>query len=121
MRQDQLERMRSLQERLADRFFVELGDKPGAAPTIALPELDTAQNRGDCYWLKKNALSTLTLIGRIENLLALRDGRASGGPNPDQVKDDEAQLDKEIAQAEREAAELGRNVVRIHAGKKGRR
>lgn len=113
MKVEQLTKLRDIQERLADLFFEE-------ADTARWPGMDTRDARGDRYWHKKNALATLTVIGRIENLLALRDGRASGGPSQDQVKDDEAQLDREIAKAEKEAEELGRNVVRLHASK-GRR
>ena len=113
MKVEQLTKLRQIQERLADMFFEE-------SDTEKWSDMQTRDSRGDRYWFKKNATATLTIIGRIENLLALRDGRASGGPNADQVKDDEAQLDREIAKAEKEAEELGRNVVRLHASKSRR-
>jgi len=104
--------MRALQEALADTFFVECEPKDW-------PGLDTAEGRGDRYWLKKNASASLALIGRIENLLALRDGRVKGGPTPgEQEKQDEANLDREIRDAEKEAERLGRNVVQLRAGRK---
>lgn len=117
MRADQLEKMRALQEQLAD-VFIEEADPKG------WPDTKTRDSRGDRYWMKKNANASLALIGRIENLLALRDGRASGGlgNNPEDAarKADEAKLDDEIAAAEREAERLGRNVVGIHRAKKKR-
>jgi hypothetical protein len=111
MRADQLEKMRALQERLAEVFF-------GECEPETWPALDTQQGRGDRYWLKKNAQASLVLIGRIENLLALRDGRASGGgpTEGEQQQADEAHLDREIAEAEKEAARLGRNVVELRRG-----
>lgn len=103
MRADQLEKLRGLQEKLADVFLEEADPK-------GWPDTKTRDSRGDRYWMKKNANASLVLVGRIENLLALRAGRASGGENPAQ-KEDEARLDGEIAAAEKEAERLGRNVV----------
>lgn len=111
MRADQLEKLRQLQERLAD-VFIEEADPQG------WPDTKTRDSRGDRYWMKKNANASLVLVGRIENLLALRAGRASGGGDHAQ-KEDEARLDGEIAAAEKEAERLGRNVVAIHKRKKG--
>ena len=105
MRADQIERLRAVQEKLADLFFAECTPE-------AWPKLDTKEGRGDRYWLKKNASASLAIIGRIENLLALRDGRASGATPPgDQERDDEKRLEGEIAAAEAEAEKLGRRVV----------
>lgn len=117
MRADQLEKLRKIQEDLADVFIDE-------ADHTKWPDDKTRDSRGDRYWMKKNANASLVLIGRIENLLALRDGRASGGlgngADDAARKADEAKLDDEIKSAEREAERLGRNVVRIQAGKKKR-
>lgn len=102
MRADQLEKLRSLQESLADIFIEE-------ADPRKWPDMQTRDSRGDRYWHKKNANASLVLVGRIENLLALRAGRTTG--NDQASRDDEAKLDGEIAAAEKEAARLGRNVV----------
>lgn len=114
MRADQLEKLRQIQEEIADLFI-------GECDTKGWPGLDTKDGRGDRYWLKKNATASLVLVGRIENLLALRDGRSTGErPNPeDEAKrKDEAHLDGEIAEAEKEAARLGRKVVDIRGARK---
>lgn len=105
MRADQLERMRKVQEEVADVFFAEsdIKDWPGDGKK---PKELSVQERGDRYWSKKNAAASLSLIVRIENLLALRDGRSSGGPKQPDIKDDEKNLDQDIEAAEREAAQL---------------
>ena len=107
MRADQLLKMRQIQEELADVFFEEANVKKW-------PDLLTRDSRGDRYWMKKNASASLAIIGRIENLLALRDGRASGGGGPaavEQERNDEASLDREIRKAEKDAAALGKAAV----------
>lgn len=104
MRADQLLKMRELQESIADVFFLEADPKNW-------PDMQTRDSRGDRYWHKKNASASLALVGRIENLLALRDGRVPGGPNTEQESTDEASLDREISAAEKEAERLGREAV----------
>lgn len=104
MRSDQLERMRRIQEDMADVFFLEADPK-------TFPTMDTKEGRGDRYWLKKNASASLAIIGRIENLLALRDGRSSGGPTGEQEANDEASLEREIKAAEKNAERLGREAI----------
>ena len=114
MRLDQLERLRKLQERITDVFLEEAEPK-------TWPKTDTKDGRGDRYWLKKNATASLAIIGRIENLLALRDGRVAGGPTPgEQEKKDEANLEREIQDAEKEAAALGANVVELRRKRKAK-
>lgn len=111
MRADQLEKLRALQERLADVFIEE-------ADPEKWPDMSTRDARGDRYWMKKNANASLVLVGRIENLLALRAGRTTGNDNGQATRDDEARLDGEIAAAEKEAERLGRNVVGFRRAKK---
>jgi hypothetical protein len=116
MRADQLERMRAVQERMAEVFFEEADTANWTGSGKASKDM-TREERGDRYWCKKNATASLALVVRIENLLALRDGRASGGPTPNQESDDEANLEKEVQSAEREARELARRVVDQAAGR----
>lgn len=112
MRQDQLERLRAVQEELADVFF-------GEADTKKWPGMDTRDNRGDRVWWKKNANASLSLVVRIENLLALRDGRASGGPAAGQTEDDEAALDREIAATTKEAEAIAQRAIERAQGRRG--
>lgn len=62
--------MREIQVKVAEAFFEE-GDPE------KWPDMKTRDSRGDRYWMKKNAGASLALVARIENLLALRDGRKS--------------------------------------------
>lgn len=101
MRADQLQKMRHLQEKLAEVFFTE-------SDPDKWPDMLTRDSRGDRYWHKKNASASLSIICRIENLLALRDGRASGdAPN----KDDD-NLDDEIKAATKEAEQIAAAAVK---------
>lgn len=104
MRADQLEKLRRIQEDVADVFIAEADPK-------TWPGMETRDARGDRYWHKKNASASLQLVGRIENLLALREGRSSGVPPGAQEADDEAGLASEIKAATKEAERLGREAV----------
>lgn len=110
MRADQVERMRSLQEDLADVFFAE-------ADTKLWPGMDTRDARGDRVWWKKNASASLALVVRIENLLALRDGRSSGAGG--KTEEDEAALDREIAETTKEAEAIAKRAIERAKGRRG--
>jgi hypothetical protein len=97
MRQDQLEKLASLQERIADVFLDE-------AEPDKWPSLDTAVGRGDRYWLKKNASASLAIMLKLENLLGLRQGRVDGAGAP--IAADEPDLEKEIRDAEKQTEKL---------------
>jgi hypothetical protein len=118
VRQDQYEKLQSLEEQLLDVFFqeVEPTDWPGHGKK---PRDMTQQERGDRYWVKKSAAATLALTQRVEILIG-RVQLAGAGTTPGQPVDGEGQdaeiaeatssLDREIAAAEREAAELMREL-----------
>lgn len=115
MRQDQYERLQAIEEELLDVFFVEAkpADWPGHGKKLA--EL-TQQERGDLYWIKKNAASSLALAQRVGVLIGRVQMSGAGttppaGPPDGDGMDGEAadatrSLDAEIATAEREAAAL---------------
>lgn len=100
MRQDQIQRLTELQERLADVVLEEAdpAEWPGAnTPLAAL----TQQERGDRYWCKKNAAATFSLLERTTSVLTdLQD------PNRNRDPKDDADLDKQIAAKEKEAQRL---------------
>lgn len=105
MRQDQYEKLQSLSEKLADVFLSEAdpdtwpgnGKQPG--------EVDQ-QTRGDRYWCKKNAVSTLSLICRIANLKGTIQQQSCSGTGAGSVTDTENELDEEVKAAEKEAKRL---------------
>lgn len=111
MRPEQIDRLVGLEEQLVDVFTDECKPK-------AWPGMKDTQSRGDRYWHKKNALATLTLVGRIQTVL--RDARGEGGAGKE-AGGPEGELDEEKLR-EQEAARLERAgvaVLRKH-GIKGR-
>lgn len=106
MRQDQFEKLQELSEKLTDVVLVEADPEtwPGAGWK---PNELTKEQRGDRYWSKKNAVATLSLIGRIHQLTdAVRAASADGGADAGAVTNPEEELDAEIDSAEKEAAKL---------------
>lgn len=102
MRQDQYEKLQTLSERLTDVFLDEAEPEKWPGHNIDPGAMDQ-QTRGDRYWCKKNAVATLTLIGRVEGLTDMIRKQSNGAAV---VADDEATLDAEINAAEKEAAKL---------------
>lgn len=100
MRADQYEKLQALQEKLLDVFLMEAdSDKwPGANLTSA--EMDQ-QTRGDRYWSKKNAVATGGLIHRVSTLTHKIElaNTGEGGGGADEVKDEESDVDKQVAAA----------------------
>lgn len=95
MRQDQIERLRTLAEKLADVVLEEAD--PDMWPGTGMPLADmTKDQRGDRFWCKKNAAATFALLQRTESVL--NPTVPDGGPKPS------ADVEHDIAQAERMAA-----------------
>lgn len=98
MRPDQYTKLQSLSEKLADVFIQEANPDnwPGAG---LLPADMDKQTRGDRYWVKKNAVATLSLLTKMDTL------KGVAAPAADSAET-EGLLDEEIASAEKEAAKL---------------
>jgi hypothetical protein len=106
MRQDQYERLQKLCEKLMDVFLDEADPDSWPGAGVPVGQLDQ-KSRGDRYWVKKNAVGTASLIQRGAALMGrTQDATAAGTGSPEAVSESESSLDKEIAQAEREAAKL---------------
>lgn len=111
MRQDQYERLQSLEERLLDVFIEEADPNnwPGAGIKIANMDQTT---RGDSFWARKTAASVGVLYTRVGAMIGAT--QVGGGVTPpvtpaaDSDGDDHEanQLDEEVARAEREALRL---------------
>lgn len=100
MRQDQYEKLQALSERLTDVFLDEAEPARWPGHNIEPAAMDQ-QTRGDRYWCKKNAVATLTLIGRVAGIASPIQKQAAI------VTDEEATLlDAEINAAEKAAAKL---------------
>jgi hypothetical protein len=87
-----------MREKLADVVLEEAdpGMWPGAGQPLA--EVDQ-KTRGDRYWCKKNAAATFSLLERAIGL-------ADRIKRPEGESDEGADIDKQIAAAERKAAQL---------------
>ncbi len=104
MRSDQLEKLETLQEKLADVIIMEADPDNWPGANKAPKEMDR-EERGDRYWCKKNAAATITLLSKTLSLAYFRDRLKPENP-PNQNEDDEGDLDKEIAAAEKQAGKL---------------
>lgn len=108
MRQDQYEKLQQLEEKLADVFIGEA--EPDKWPGHGIdPSAMDQQTRGDRYWVKKNAVATLSLMQRVATTIGQVQLRGAGTTPPIPAEGEETahdQLDAEIASAEKEAARL---------------
>lgn len=107
MRTDQYERLQALSEKLGDVFLEEADPDNWPAAGIK-PKDRTAQERGDAYWCKKNAVATLSLISRVAHLRGLIQlgSQAPDPNNPAAIEEPKNLLDEEITAAEKEASKL---------------
>lgn len=111
MRQDQIERLKALSEQLADRFLMDAD--PTEWPCNGHSPADlTPQQRGDATWCRKMAMAT---GGVLRYALDLTTKAAplpgtSGSTTPEQAGQD-ADLDRQIRDAERRATEAVNRVV----------
>ncbi|MGQ7937360.1 hypothetical protein [Paraburkholderia sp. D1E] len=99
MRQDQLERLQQLQEKLVDVYLDEADPEnwPGVGTMGA--QL-TKQERGDRYWEKKNAVATVMLVHETNKLIANDKPALGRDPYTD------GELDRQIQGAEKRASQL---------------
>ena len=105
MRQDQYERLQTLSEQLADVFLVEADPSGWTGASTPIREM-SQQQRGDRYWEKKNAVATLSLIGRIAHLRGIIQLDSHKGEGAAAVEEPKNLLDEEISAAEKEAKRL---------------
>lgn len=112
MRQDQYERLQALSEKLTDVFLEEADSDKWPGADIPANTMD-AKTRGDRYWCKKNAVATVSLVQRVHTLTGLiqiDSGKGEGAAAVSDQPAEESSLDKEIADAEREATKLIKQV-----------
>lgn len=98
MREDQIQRLKELSERLADAFIAEADpdDWPGAGKK---PNEMTQEERGDRYWCKKDAAATATLLNKTITMQIRPETHMAGGAGAS--NDDGDELDKLIKEAEK--------------------
>ena len=105
MRQDQFDKLQTLSEKLTDVVIVEADPDNWPGSGWKPVEL-TKEQRGDRYWSKKNAVATLSLIGRIHQLTAAIRLASNAGGGAAAVTDAEDELEAEVAAADKEATKL---------------
>lgn len=103
MREDQLQRLRDLQEKLADRFLLEADPDEWSGAGKA-PRDMTTQERGDAYWMKKNAMATGGVLRFVTEALAKPAPPAGGGEGGGAAADSE--MDRVVREAEKRSAKL---------------
>lgn len=98
MREDQIQRLKELSERLADAFIFEAD--PDHWPGAGLrPNEMTQEERGDRYWCKKDAAATATLLNKTITMQIRPETHMAGGAGAS--NDDGDELDKLIKEAEK--------------------
>jgi len=103
MRQDQIERLQDLEERLIDVYLDEAD--PANWPGVGtMGDQLTKEQRGDRYWEKKNAIATVALAQETRKLIA--NDKQSLGRDPY----GETEMDRRIQDAEKRAADLVKKV-----------
>lgn len=107
MREDQLEKLQALSEELTDVFLFEANPKEWPGHGV-LPKDLTQEDRGDRYWSKKNAVATMAIVVRIESLTA----RLVNPRGKDADDGEDASIDKDIAEAEKEAKKMVEAVMK---------
>jgi len=115
MRQDQYLKFQALSEKLADAVLVDVDPSTWSAHGLTASEM-TQQQRGDAYWSRKMALSSISVLMRVDSLIGQQQGFGTTPPKPSAPEDEGTQqLDAEIAQAEKDAAKV---LERVMSGRK---
>lgn len=99
MRDDQLKRLQDLRDELTETALLDADPKLWTGAGISPADM-TQEQRGDAYWCRKLAVSTVSLLTKVASLVETHGKPSAGNPK------DEGDLDKEIRQAEREAAAM---------------
>lgn len=99
MTPDQFEKLNALSEKLTDVLLFDADPENWVGVGIPASQL-SREERGDAYWCRKVATASVSVLLRVNSIIDDRLSRTK----PHQ--EDEADLDKEIAAAEKEALKL---------------
>ncbi|BBP82460.1 hypothetical protein PHLH8_21020 [Pseudomonas sp. Pc102] len=99
MREDQRVRLSELRDELMETALLDADPKLWTAAGKAPADM-SQEERGDAYWCRKLAVSTVSLLTKVQGML-----ETHGKPTAGNGKD-EGDLDREIRQAEKEAAAM---------------
>lgn len=105
MTPEQYLRLQELSAKLTDVVLFDADPDNWIGKGIAPKDL-SQQQRGDAYWCRKLAVSSLSVLTRVAGLTDLIQKQRNSGNGAAVVTDEEATLDAEINAAEKEAAKL---------------
>lgn len=113
MRLDQFAKLQDLSEKLADVVITDVDPRSWAGAGLTAAAMTQTQ-RGDAFWSRKMALSSISVLVRVQGLIhatqQFGDTPPPGAPTADPVEEPPS-LDAEIAQAERDAAKVLERVM----------
>lgn len=104
MRVDQFLKLQTLSEKLADVAIVDADPATWAGAGLTAGTM-TQQQRGDAYWSRKMALSTISVLVRVQGLIhsTQQFGDTPPTAGAPAAVDEPPSLEAEIAQAEKDA------------------
>jgi hypothetical protein len=102
MTPEQYLRLQELSAKLTDTVLFDADPDNWIGKGIAPKDL-SQQQRGDAYWCRKLAVSSLSVLTRVTDLIQKQRNAGNGAAV---VTDEESTLDAEINAAEKEAAKL---------------
>jgi hypothetical protein len=105
IRQDQFEKLQTLSEKLADVVLTDADPENWVGNGLAPKDL-TQQERGDAYWCRKMAVSTLSVMMRVEHLVGIVKEHRNIGYGAGEAAERDSLLDAEITSVEKEANKL---------------
>lgn len=105
MTPEQYLRLQELSAKLTDTVLFDADPDNWIGKGIAPKDL-SQQQRGDAYWCRKLAVSSLSVLTRVAGLTDLIQKQRNAGNGAAVVTDEESTLDAEINAAEKEAAKL---------------
>ncbi len=105
MTPEQYIRLQELSTKLTDVVLFDADPDNWIGKGVAPKDL-TQQQRGDAYWCRKLAVSSISVLSRVAGLTDLIQKQSNAGNGAAGVTEEEATLDAEINAAEKEAAKL---------------
>lgn len=102
VRDDQYAKLKAIAEKLADVVIHDTNPEHWTGTGKPSKEL-TQQERGDAYWCRKLAASSLSVLVRVYSVTGMIERAGGAAPAIPESAAGETDLDREVAVAEREA------------------
>lgn len=103
MRQDQYERLQELGTKIADVALFDADPENWIGANVPAKDL-TKEQRGDAYWCRKLAVSSLSVLMRVQSVIGHLELSGAGSKPPEEVESDG--LEADIRDAEQQATQL---------------